>query len=410
MVFFGNNRTFGNELLFGKYSLLPYLYGLYLVFSAISIFWSNETLTAIQITVKNAVYFICFLVITVLIAKLVQRRIFVPVAGVAALFSITAFIVYFFSVFLSLGRNLFEEYYRAFVTIDIHKIMFDFYPVLFNIPLIGANDDITFLTSLRNSVVSGFVLDFILLAIWIGSVKKPIVKIAGAIGIIASAAIILTSISRSNIVSLGAVLFLVIVLHIRFSQNGNHGKAIGKKTYIIGLVIAILLLVVVLVSTGGIFNNEQLISSPLNVLLTHFNSILDNPRVVMYNNALLSINERVLFGYGIGKVIEDGAGNYSRVHNLFLASWVESGLAGFLLSTAWYISIVFYLFNEIRNFSLWESTIPKEWVMALPILPLFRVLVSGGGGFTLYEWLFLAVFFGIILGGEQLNKNKADIS
>ena len=49
----------------------------------------------------------------------------------------------------------------------------------------------------------------------------------------------------------------------------------------------------------------------------------------------------------------------------------------------------------VRESDFWKLDVAPEWVAVLPVLPMFRVQLSGSGSFTLVEWFCLAVFFGL---------------
>jgi hypothetical protein len=97
------------------------------------------------------------------------------------------------------------------------------------------------------------------------------------------------------------------------------------------------------------------------------------------------------------------------IHNLFLSSWAYTGLAGFLLVLVFYFGILaawirfLYLLAARRGY--WLLELRPEWVAVLPILPLFRMWLSGDGGHLAFgEWIALAVFFGLIARNESRRR------
>ena len=125
-----------------------------------------------------------------------------------------------------------------------------------------------------------------------------------------------------------------------------------------------------------------------------FSNIEEEPRLVMYADALRQINLHPLLGLGLGAEL-DRFGH--RVHNLFLAAWYEGGLILFFASLAMYFSLIRSIWKCGRAAYKLDPSVQDRLllraggILALAILPLFRPLVSGdGGAFTLVEWFCIA--------------------
>jgi O-antigen ligase len=130
-------------------------------------------------------------------------------------------------------------------------------------------------------------------------------------------------------------------------------------------------------------------------------------RVVQYQAALETIQDHALTGAGYFEI--DG----HVIHNLFLSSWVHTGLAGFALVLIFYVAIILawvaFIARAVLRPNRWVLSIAPEWLAPLPIMPLFRVWLSGDAGHMFFgEWVSLAIFFGCILANRmQMEKRLA---
>ena len=94
------------------------------------------------------------------------------------------------------------------------------------------------------------------------------------------------------------------------------------------------------------------------------------------------------------------------MHNLFLGAWLHAGLIAFLLVLAFYFVIlgtwIAFLFQITMRSDAWVLPLRAEWVAVLPLLPLFRVWVSGDAGHPEFSsWIALFAFFAITLVNEK---------
>jgi hypothetical protein len=125
-------------------------------------------------------------------------------------------------------------------------------------------------------------------------------------------------------------------------------------------------------------------------------------RLQQYDWALGLIDERILTGFGY---VETESGY--PIHNLFLSSWAYTGLGGFLLVLTFYGGLVLMWLKWLwRNLTLrgyWKLDVRAEWVAVLPVLPLFRMWISGAGGLPAFgEWIALAIFVGLTMANERV--------
>lgn len=127
-------------------------------------------------------------------------------------------------------------------------------------------------------------------------------------------------------------------------------------------------------------------------------------RIAQYEAAVQKIEEHPVIGNGYFEL--DGM----PIHNLFLSSWVQGGLAAFLLVLAFYLAVLgrwaSVLLMMISYPERWLLPIAFEWIAPLPILPLFRVWISGDGGHLfLGEWLALSAFLGVVLANDLKRRS-----
>ncbi len=118
-------------------------------------------------------------------------------------------------------------------------------------------------------------------------------------------------------------------------------------------------------------------------------------RLAQYAWAIRSIEANFLTGQGYAEV-DDG-----KIHNLFLGAWVHAGLAAFALVVTFYLAILWawlsFLWRLLTQPGHWRLELRPEWIAVLPLLPLFRVWISGDAGHLfLGEWIVLAVFCGML--------------
>ena len=401
-VIFGGNYRIWKRLLLGKFFFI-YVYGFYLLWYAISLSWTQNLTYATPLIIKNVTYFFCFIAFTVLIIDLVQRGGFIQLAGVSALVGLSVFVIYMVYVFAHLGYNLFFEYYRAITSNDSSSLMHWFYPKLFNFSLATVQDRVNYLTALRNTVMGGIIIDIILLSMWFQILKNRVLRIVVISFIILGIFLVLVSVSRSNTIILGLCLILPIIIRMRFALRKFFSNRISLITILVSL-LGLIVVYILFFSNGS--SPLTFISSLVGILTTRLNAIATDARWLMYESALTQIYDKAILGYGIGEPLLVAKNATTRVHNVFLASWFETGIFGMLLSVSWYSLIVMYLFKAIRSVRIWTDQFPIEWVVTLPIISLLRVLESGAASFSLIEWLALALFFGIIKG---LKKNPGMI-
>jgi O-antigen ligase len=394
-ILLGGSRRIWHDLFSGDSLVFVVLYGAYLLWYVLSLGWTPLPLVALPGIAKNILYFVCFLALTVMIANIVQKGNFVRVAGFSALAGVLSFAIYMVVIFAIHGYNVIGQYVSAILAADANRLQFWFYPSLFNFSSasnVASNAPSTgdFTTGLRNTVLGGIVIEAVLLLMWRQDLKNRLMQIVALSVAGLAVLLVLLSVSRSNIIVLAISLLLPFAIRI-----GHKLRYVRREMLLIPISL-------VLIALGGAFvlSRGQVTASVIRILQDRFGILANDPRLVMYDHALSDIEQNNFLGYGFGKQVTDSRGVALRVHNVFLASWIETGVLGLFLSLAWYAVLIVRLFSGIASQKTWAHGLYREWALAFLILPMLRVLESGAGTFTLIEWLALAIYWGIWIGSK----------
>jgi len=132
-------------------------------------------------------------------------------------------------------------------------------------------------------------------------------------------------------------------------------------------------------------------------------------RLGQYAWALARIEENPLWGSGLGTF------KGQPVHNLFLGAWMHAGIFAFVLVVFAYLSIVvgWFLFvvRAVTQKGYWVLAVRAEWIAVLPIVPLFRVWISGDSGHPSFvEWTALFAFYSLILTNRIAKADQRVLS
>ncbi|NNE50959.1 MAG: hypothetical protein HKN30_00975 [Sulfitobacter sp.] len=118
-------------------------------------------------------------------------------------------------------------------------------------------------------------------------------------------------------------------------------------------------------------------------------------RMAQYAWAIERIEAAPIWGSGIemykGQV----------VHNLFLGAWMHAGLFAMLCVLVGYVMLcaaaVAFILRLISDPGYWVLPLRAEWIAVLPLVPLFRVWISGDAGHPSYAgWVTLLLYAGLI--------------
>ena len=196
----------------------------------------------------------------------------------------------------------------------------------------------------------------------------------------------IASVSRSNILVFAIAGVVVVMTSILYQSSQSTSKR--QSRWFLSLAgFAVLL------ASGNLL--VGFVQGLATIGVERFGNFANEPRWIMYGEALRGIEQSILLGHGLGAEIESFG---HRVHNLFLAAWYEGGLVLFLSSVAMYVALmrtVFVVHQKsimLRRFGSGLLLLAPGGILALSILPLFRPLISGeAGAFTLVEWFCVAV-------------------
>lgn len=361
-----------------------------LLVAAAAAIWTLSIVDGLAILLKITAYFVLFLVylaaVTLQDEQALARAVLAGTVIAVALFAAAAS-----WIFAQLGRSFFGEYLAALIDGRADLLQHAFFPVLFNYAGDGrvvSRTEAEFLgTALRNTLVGAFVIFLVL-----SRAIAPAIRSRGARLLLPALGgfcimLVLLSVSRSNI----AVLALSIMLAL--------GLQTGKLLQPMPLGRTLLVICVMFCAGGAMVLAANDLGGIARVGSERFGEITSNPRLEMYRVALENLERRPFLGAGLGTEVQYLGDRSNRVHNLFLASWFEQGLPGLLASIVFYMALIATWLRGIVSTSgeRWRLPLARGWVMALPILPAFRSLISGaGGGLTFIEWLCLALFLGIL--------------
>jgi hypothetical protein len=267
---------------------------------------------------------------------------------------------------------------------DFQALTYKFFRPVFN--SLEDSNDLVFGASIGNVIAVAVMM--LALCFRIGW-RKPGLDLLGSAA--TAAAIVLALLLDSRSVVLGGVACIFCAYIARLAINRTISLVEMFLWCIIVIVGAALLLTILLRSTAAL---DSVLSS------FEFTDKSAESRMGQYSWALSLINDNPLWGHGY-RLSEDGY----PIHNLFLSSWAYVGLVGFFLTSVFYCCFSWIWIRATTSVlaqpARWVLPGRPEWVLVLPILPLFRVWVSGGGGHPAYgEWLGLAVFAGLLLRNE----------
>ncbi|MFY0626289.1 MAG: hypothetical protein JXR07_08345 [Reichenbachiella sp.] len=329
--------------------------------------------------------FVNFLLLRALFFWAIRRNklhLFVVSSSLGVVF----FIVLATYAFQSQGKSFLIEYVLTFIGGDSVALRWDVYGTLFKFQFFenettNGFHDVNL--SLRNTIVGAFILFFVIFNV----LKQKMNFYLYSLMIFLTSFLTISSLSRSNII----IWFLIIVIvNIGFYSH----KPIKIRLTLWKMVY--FNIAIVLFSFFIIVSVDYLVPA-FDMLASRLLALANDDRTSLVQNSIEKLETTVFIGQGLGSNITAPNGRIIENHNLFLGSWYEMGLLGLLTSVGLYFSIVFTAFTlylKLIKLNNHEFGFKPFWIMALPILPLFRAMVSGdNGSFTMIDWTALALFF-----------------
>lgn len=188
-------------------------------------------------------------------------------------------------------------------------------------------------------------------------------------------------------VLLMALVSLPLVWIIALSRRGGITVA--------GCVGAITATAIGVIGLCVIFTSENALMSTLMDRFS-FDDASTGSRFDQLGWAFGRIEDAIWTGSGYAEI--DG----HPVHNLFVAAWMHAGLLAFLLVTSFYIGLVVtwarFVSQVMTQPQTWTLNLRPEWIAVLPLVPMFRVWLSGDAGhMNFVEWIGLGIFMGALV-------------
>jgi O-antigen ligase len=212
--------------------------------------------------------------------------------------------------------------------------------------------------------------------------------------ILAVAFVLLILLNTRSVLIVGALsLCLAAAVGAAFRPGQNIPSLLAKGTLAAGVAVIAVAYSVAGSAASGILGERFA-----------FDDYSSAVRVIQYQAAFEAIQSHPLAGVGYMEV------DAHVIHNLFLSAWVHTGLAGFVLVVIFYMALVgawlAFIARTVLRRRHWVLPIAPEWLAPLPMMPLFRVWLSGDAGHLFSgEWVALGIFFGCILA-NRIRRDK----
>jgi O-antigen ligase len=272
---------------------------------------------------------------------------------------------------------------REFVTSgDLHFVVFSFLRPVFN--SLDPSGDVTFVASQKNAIaVCVLVAGLLFRAGW----AKQRTDLLGLLHTAVVLFLLLMLNTRSVIIVAGISLVLTMVLS-ELAKRVHNLPVLALKGLAAILAVGIAMSVSTPTPVGELIGDRFA-----------FDDASAAARVVQFGAAIDRIEAHPITGSGFYEVA-----GYT-VHNLFLSAWMNAGIFAFLFVVIFYLILigrwVAFVWTLVRFPERWVLPLAPEWVAPLPLLPFFRVWLSGdGGNLFLGEWIAVAAFLGLILAND----------
>jgi hypothetical protein len=292
-----------------------------------------------------------------------------------------------------IGKSLFSAIIDFLASGSFQALIFKFFRPVFNSFANDPNDP-DFSAALTNSIaIAVFVLS---VAFRIGHSRRGVDIVGSAVTV---AVLFLSLLLNCRSVLLAGVASVAIAFGIRLIAA--RAVSLTELLYWCLILIAFVGFASVVALHG---------TSALESVSSVFEFTDDSAasRVNQYTWALGLINEQLFWGHGY---VETEGG--LPIHDLFLSSWTYVGFIGFALVLVFYIGLVYawlrWLYFAIIRQNYWVLGARLEWVAVLPVLPLFRMWISGAGGLPAQgEWVALGLFVGLVMRNDVERQRLAE--
>lgn len=353
-------------------------YLVFMLFLVPAVLGTNAT----GLVFKQALFITGFICVAALFAKAESPAPILRYGGLLGLAAYLAFTEYSAHI---IGKSLLGAVSEFLSSGSFQALIYGFFRPVFN--SLDEASDPSFVASLTNSIaVSLLVLS---LCFRVGGKRDSIDLVGGGVMVMA---LLFGLLLNARSVVLAAIACMAAAFAIRLMLT--KGATFLEMLYWCAAGLAAVAAVTVIS-----LHKPTALDSILTAFQFEDNSA--ESRLEQYSWALQLIDERMLLGHGY---VETESGY--PIHNLFLSSWAYTGIGGFIMVLVFYGGLVAawlrFVWNLLSRRGFWVLDVRPEWVAVLPILPLFRVWISGAGGLPAYgEWIALAIFFGLLMRNES---------
>jgi len=273
---------------------------------------------------------------------------------------------------------------------NLHFVVYQFFTPVFN--YVDPTNPDQFSASTKNGV-AGCVL--VLALLFRSGSARPEKDVVGMAFLGVALALLVVLNDRSVLIAAAASVFLATVLGAFARPARNVPLLAFKLTGMAALVVfafgAALPFADLFGTLGERFSFEDASTSSR---LTQYSAALD--RIALHPWA----------GSGYFEI------NGYLIHNAFLGAWVYAGLGALILVLTFYVVVLarwgVFISGVLKRRSRWVLPVAIEWVAVLPVMPLFRVWISGEGGILKFaEWIALSAFFGVWLANTYRRRAVA---
>lgn len=283
----------------------------------------------------------------------------------------------------SIGLSWIDAITRFLQSGNLQFVIYSFFRAVFN--SIDPTRDVAFSSSTKNTIASCVLVLGLLFRSGSANPQRDVIGMA-VIGVALGLLVLLNT--RSVLITAGGSLFLATAIGAMTRNAQNTVLLILKLLGLLALVV-----VAVQLSAG-----DSAVSATLGDRFA-FDDYSSAARMDQYRTALDRIQQHPFRGSGYFEV------GGLPIHNIFLSSWMYAGLVAFLLVVVFYVTVLVrwlvFLVTVVTTPGRWVLPLAVEWVAPLPLLPLFRVWLSGDSGhFAIGEWIAISAFFGCCLANE----------
>lgn len=339
--------------------------------------------------IKNFSYVIYFVLFGGLLMINFKKENFYKDITLSNFVSILVFIIVGTFIFRKIGRSFLGDLIGAFFSGNGLEIRFNFFLHLFN----SSGGDEEFNSSLRNTLIGSFIyMHFTSLYALRKCQKEISLKCLNVFNIVASAFLVISSLSRSNMLALA--LGYIIVAYYHFLNK----RIVLRKYHFLIFSLSVIGLC--------FFYNKvtRSLSSAFSSVIERIEELDNDARIDLNKEALEGYSQHPLLGKGAGATLSDGHG----VHNFILGSAYQAGTFGLVLSIIIYLAIFLKI---MKSYNLFAVDVDSFWLAGMASIPLLRSMTSdNAGSLSIIEWFCLAFFLSCcIIFKDRMDKTPSSL-